>query len=63
MSKPWKTNVTVWNSRKAAHETVSVEIDIDWHGVAKHLAKKAIMNKSGRSAILSGLVVGKVKLS
>lgn len=58
--KPWKTTARVWDAQAKAYVTVKLAVAIDWDAIALDLARRAIRNRSGRSAMLAGAVVGKI---
>lgn len=39
---------------------VTIELDVDWNSLARHLAAKAYRNKSGRSRLAIG-ITAKIK--
>lgn len=68
MSKPWKTTCRVskhtagWGQHMRVRESfdANVEVTIDWQKLAQKLAEKAANNKSGRSAMMGGIIKAKI---
>ena len=67
MGKPWKTTAPLTKARRVRTEAggffteydqvdVALEVEIDWHRLARVLGQKARDNKSGRSKFLGGLI-------
>lgn len=59
-SKPWKTTVRVWDSKTRQHVNVTLAVTIDWQAVANELGPKAYANKSRKSKLLDGGIVGEI---
>jgi hypothetical protein len=60
MSQPWKTTVRVYDHKLRQHVSVSLAVTIDWQAVANELGPKAYENKSRKSKLVSGAIVGEI---
>jgi hypothetical protein len=68
MSAPWKTKVRIAADTKYRRGErlqrptfeADLQVDIDWSGLAQVLAARAADNKSGKSAMLGGLIKAKL---
>jgi hypothetical protein len=49
MMRVHRETVLVWNRARGAHDRVTVEIEIDSHEMALHMAPRAARNKTQRS--------------
>jgi hypothetical protein len=58
----WKTTSRVYDPKRKEFVTVKVELDIQWQKIADTLARKAINNKSRRSALVAGSIKATVKV-
>lgn len=56
----FKRAVRVWDRKNKTYLSVWVEVTINEMLLANHLGEKAIKNKSKKSAIQSGIIVGKI---
>jgi hypothetical protein len=49
-------NVIVWDSKTRQRMEIDLDVEIDIHWIAQHLASKAYNNKSRKALALHGLV-------
>ena len=57
---PWKTDVRVWDDETRRHITVTLAVTIDWQAVAQELGPNAYRDKSRKSKLLDGGIVGEI---
>ena len=60
MANPWKTTVTVYDHKLRERVTVTLAVTIDWQAVANELGPKAYRNKSRKSKLVAGAIVGEI---
>lgn len=60
MSTPWKTTVRVYDRKLREHVTVTLALTIDWQAIANELGPKAYENKSRKSKLVAGAIVGEI---
>lgn len=51
----------VWNRNEGRHVFVMIDLDFDLDAIAADLAVKAMANKSGRTKLLSGAIIGTIR--
>lgn len=59
--KPMAT--TAYDTRDHSRVPVRLTLEIDWDKLARHLADKAYVNKSGKTRFLNGCVVAHVNVT